>query len=315
MFDKLLNTSLFFVLLVHLLCISGSSALAETNQLVVSSDKQFGLAKSLQEQKEFLDAIVEYRRFAYFFPDDDRIAQTRFNIGQCYYELKNYSKAILSFEEIAPIVGKSHKLAVQSVFKMSECFQKLNDPGKALNLLMDLTQSTFDIQVKDEALYQIGMIYLENASWDNTQQALSHISKPNQERFHVSQTLDGLEETNEIPRKSPFLAGALSAVVPGAGHMYNERYKDALIAFVLNTALIFAAYESFDNDMYAVGGLITLFELGFYSGNIYSAVNGAYKFNRKSEQDFIQRIKQQFKVNLYYSEPQNSFNMSFSFPF
>ena len=31
--------------------------------------------------------------------------------------------------------------------------------------------------------------------------------------------------------------------------------------------------------------------MGFYSGNIYSAVNSAHKYNRKQKQDFLKYLK------------------------
>ena len=103
-------------------------------------------------------------------------------------------------------------------------------------------------------------------------------------------------------RDQPFLAApdymaakipnASKVVIPGAGHHYCERYRDALIAFLLNGAMIYAAYEAFDHDNEGLGGLITFFEIGLYSGNIYSAVNSAHKYNRKQKRDFFQYLKE-----------------------
>ena len=47
--------------------------------------------------------------------------------------------------------------------------------------------------------------------------------------------------------------------------------------------MIIAAWEAFDNDNEALGSLLTLFEIGFYTGNIYSAVNAAHKYNKKQK--------------------------------
>ena len=66
----------------------------------------------------------------------------------------------------------------------------------------------------------------------------------------------------------------------GAGHLYCERKRDAFISFLLNGAMIYAAYGAFDHDLDVLGGIITFFELGFCSENIYSAVSSAHKYNR-----------------------------------
>jgi hypothetical protein len=56
--------------------------------------------------------------------------------------------------------------------------------------------------------------------------------------------------------------------------------------------MIFAAVEAFDNDNEALGGLLTFFEIGLYSGNVYSAVNSAHKYNRKQKHDFLKYLKE-----------------------
>ncbi len=44
--------------------------------------------------------------------------------------------------------------------------------------------------------------------------------------------------------------------------------------------------------MIGLGGLITFFEIGLYSGNIYSAVSSAHKYNRKQKRDFLKYLKE-----------------------
>lgn len=65
-----------------------------------------------------------------------------------------------------------------------------------------------------------------------------------------------------------------------------------MIAFLLNGAMIWAAYEAFDHDNPGLGGLITFFELGLYSGNIYSATSSAHKYNQKQKHDFLQYLRE-----------------------
>jgi hypothetical protein len=71
----------------------------------------------------------------------------------------------------------------------------------------------------------------------------------------------------------------------------------------LNGAMIYAAYEAFDNDLYALGGIITLFELGFYSGNIYSAVSSAHKYNRNERNRFLKYLKEHARISLSLVQP------------
>jgi hypothetical protein len=62
--------------------------------------------------------------------------------------------------------------------------------------------------------------------------------------------------------------------------------------------MIWAAVEAFDNDNEGLGVLLTLFEIGLYTGNFYSAVNCAHKHNRRQKDTFLQYLKDHSKVQL-----------------
>jgi len=123
------------------------------------------------------------------------------------------------------------------------------------------------------------------------------VSSQNTEQYNLRQILIEPDSKPLLKRKNPTTAGLL-AIIPGAGHLYCERKKDALISFLLNGAMIYAAYEAFDHDLDAIGGIITFFELGFYSGNIYSAVSSAHKYNRDEKSRFLNYLKKNAKINI-----------------
>lgn len=90
-----------------------------------------------------------------------------------------------------------------------------------------------------------------------------------------------------LPRKHPATAGTLAAVLPGAGHLYADRPRDATVAFLLNAAFLWGTYEAVRREQWALAGVLGLFELGWYSGNVVSAVNAAHKWNRREEGRFF----------------------------
>jgi len=114
-----------------------------------------------------------------------------------------------------------------------------------------------------------------------------------------------LDKKLPIKRKNPTTAGLLS-IIPGAGHLYCERKRDAFISFFLNGAMIYAAYEAFDHDLDVLGGIITFFELGFYSGNIYSAVSSTHKYNRDEKNKFLDYLKKNAKISISSGIPNQS---------
>ena len=175
------------------------------------------------------------------------------------------------------------RYTVQSHFRISEGYLRSNQAGAAITSLRNLSIVTDDTGIRDEAYYRMGWIYIGMGQWEQAQGVFTRISQENRNTYRLEELSQALAEEPKMKRKSPKLAGTL-AVLPGAGYLYCGRYQDALIAFLVNGGLIWAAYESFDNDLYALGTVITFVEIGFYAGNIYGSVASAHKYNRKNEQ-------------------------------
>jgi hypothetical protein len=177
--------------------------------------------------------------------------------------------------------------------------------GPAVVSLNNLILRTKDTTVKDLAKYELGWISLERPSHteeysDNIKKAGTYfgkISQKGRKEFKIEPLLSELKKHPTITKKNPLIAGGLS-ILPGAGQLYCERYQDSIIAFLLNAGLGIAAYESFDDKNYALGGLISFVGLGFYAGNIYGAVSSAHKYNKESNQNFIKELKGKIKINI-----------------
>ena len=257
--------------------------------LVIKADDQFQFAERYFAKGEYYRAVGEYERFIHFFPQDPRVALAMYKVGLSYHKGEQFAQAVQSFHALIEKY-RDTELSTKSHFKMSESYVKLKQFGNALTALDSLIRQSSDLDVKDEAYYKRGWIYLEMDEWEKAQASFAAISLKNKNTYRLKQLSDDINKRQSLKSKSPTTAGWL-AVIPGAGHLYCERYRDALIAFLLNGAMIYAAYEAFDHDNEGLGGLITFFEIGLYSGNIYSAVNSAHKYNRKQKSDFLQYLK------------------------
>jgi len=263
--------------------------------IIIDADKQFEFAEYLFSNQEYARAIGEYARFIYFFPEDDRIEPAMFRIGLAHFKSKRFSRAVCAFKTLIEKYGRTD-LSIKSYLMISESYAESNAFDNAIINLHNLITITGDENIQDEAYYRIGWLYIEMASWEKAKDYFSKISAPNKDTYRLKRLAVALNEEKTIPRKNPGLAGFLS-VIPGAGFIYTERYRDALIAFLSNGALMYAAYEAFDNDNDVLGGIITLVEFGFYTGNIYGAVSSAHKYNRTKTGQFIQKLMQNHKVN------------------
>lgn len=291
-----------FLLIMFLSPILVNSALAETI-ITIDADTQFQYAEQLYSQKKYIISITEYERFIYLFPGDERVAESRYRVGLAHYTERRYTEAIQSFSDLIETQDVGSAYYARAFFMAAESQLRLRQQSSALTTLQNLINNSDDADVKDEANYRMGWIYLESADWEKAQGYLQKISRRNHAKYRLADLMRDLEGAGDIRHKSPKVAGAL-AIFPGGGYLYCNRPRDALISFLLNGGLIYAAYEAFDNEMYALGGVITFVEIGFYTGSIYGSISSAHKYNRDQDKEFVDRLKENLKVNLS-SRPEN----------
>ncbi|MFO7557687.1 MAG: hypothetical protein R6X10_02565 [Desulfobacterales bacterium] len=307
---------LWFLLFTFPFSIASGSTESDLN-----ADKQFSYAENCFLEGAYQSAADEYKKFVFFFPDDERIELAEYKACLALYRAGKYLEAIKRcrrFEDQPEDTCFSQKAS----FLMSRSYLELGMSGPAVIGLNNLIMRTKDMSVKDRAKYELGWISLDYPTYqeeysNNIKKAhtyFNRISLNGKKEFKIEKLLSELDNYPTIPRKNPTIAGGLS-VVPGAGQLYCERYQDSVIAFLLNAGLGIAAYESFDNENYALGGLISFVGMGFYVGNIYGAVSSAHKYNRESDRYFIKELKGKIKINLSDWIEKEKVSLSYQYTF
>jgi hypothetical protein len=86
-------------------------------------------------------------------------------------------------------------------------------------------------------------------------------------------------EKKNLNLKSPWVAGGLSALLPGAGQVYNGQYQSALVSLLLNSLLLSATIELSQKSL-----PLTSLTSGFvfsvlYVGNIISSAQTSQRMN------------------------------------
>jgi TM2 domain-containing membrane protein YozV len=88
----------------------------------------------------------------------------------------------------------------------------------------------------------------------------------------------------ELDRQRGWLAGGLSALLPGAGQLYNGRYSDAAVSLGINGALGVGTYYAWRHtESWALRIGVSALLAGFYVGNIVHAVSDAERINDRRE--------------------------------
>jgi len=261
-----------------------------------ASDRQFEFARSLLQQERYKTSITEFQRFLFLYPNDKRVLEAHYQMGLAYQMQKQYVFAIDHYHK--SIGQVLNEIGIQAAYALSDCYQKRNDLVMAKNVLESLLQKTDQIKISDEIHYRLSWIDIRNRQFDS---AIVHMNTIEDESAYPLNIIKHGINTKKLPEKRPFLAGMLS-IVPGLGQAYCGRYRDASLSFIVNGIIGWAAWESFDHERPALGSLISFFGLGFYSGNIYSAMNSAHKHNRRVEKRWYKALRQEADSNVLFWE-------------
>lgn len=257
-------------------------------QLTIDADSQYRYAQSRLDAGAYDEAITEFNRFIHFFPADPKVARARFQTGMAHFGAGRYQAAAAIFgAQTTDYTGSP--LDNEAFFMLSRSHAGQGMHEQAMLDLHNLVALSSEADVIDRARYELAWLHVDQGRWNAADQEFNRITPPNQDRFRVQNIRQALTKSATIPAKNPTTAGLLS-ILPGGGQLYSGRYQDALTAFLINGGLIWAAWEAFDSEHYALGSVIGFVEFGFYTGNINGAVSSAHKYNRNRITEFRERL-------------------------
>ncbi|MCG8567642.1 MAG: hypothetical protein MI747_21430 [Desulfobacterales bacterium] len=296
--------------------------------IVITDTEQFNLAQTLYDKKLHASAAHEFVRFYHLFPNGDKATQARFRAGEAFFKAGMLTDAQRLFHGLATPFRDTEP-AREAVFKLAEIHVARKNPGNAVIELKNLARLTSEVRVRDRACFILAWLLIDNAHWLKSQSQgkmnpmvqartyMGKISPQGREKYQMEPLAAQLDRMEALPEKNPTLAGC-AAIIPGGGFLYTERYQDALVSFLLNSALILAGYQAFDNDQEYLGGLLLFVEAGFYAGNIYGSISSAHKHNRRQREAFIQKVKSDYTrllEQVRIQPQQNGASLHFSLPF
>lgn len=208
----------------------------------------------------------------------------RYLKGWSHYYLKQLDSAAITLGS----VGECSPVYLKSRFYSAYCWAHHGDLESAIAITQSLADTTpimNELRVTQLAGYNLLGRDLEGFTSN-----ASHFTG-NHYQFAENQMIlnDLHDEIAGFKSKSPLAAGLLSAVVPGLGKVYAQRYGSGLSSFLTVAILGAITWENYRKDgltstrTIAFGSLFTL----AYSANIYGSVFSvkAYRddFNQKMD--------------------------------
>jgi tetratricopeptide (TPR) repeat protein len=256
-----------------------------------------GFANHLFERGHYYQAVTEYERFIYFNPNHPSVPNALLKIAFCYKLGEQYDKAIELFRNL---VDEYHNQEVggKAAYQVGECYLESGDYELALIEFENFIEDNPNHLLTEKAKWEMAWTYIYLEEYSSAEKRLFLIKKDSLYQKPSQELAGALKQLPHLPRKSPLMAGVLAAVIPGAGHFYMGKKKQAVFAFITNALLFYGAYEAFASEIYAVGGLVSFFSLNYYSGNIFGALNSAHKFNKNVREEYLEGFRRKYNLSI-----------------
>ena len=236
-----------------------------TNANLYSKENSQKFAQYLLLAQDYELAALELERLHFMQPQNDSlkwllIRSYRLS-GQSQKGVKRYRDFYYNFPPQAP-ANITHEYYAMLL--------RLQDFGLAQELVNRYAH--FEQPFKQRQ--QVGLL-LQQGRYDTSLALLNHYG------IHDPVLLSLGQRGQNLPRKSPFLSGMLSTLVPGLGKVYTGDWQDGLIALAFVGSNAFAAYRGFSaNGVESFyGWFFTATGTAFYASNIYGSVKAAKVYN------------------------------------
>lgn len=236
---------------------------------VLDDEALYRYAMHLYRKGEYYRAVTEYKRLLHFFPESPRAGEAQLQIGRSYM---------------------AGGLTAEAVAYWREGLERGTSVAASLNRYRILYGiSLLDHKRTDPYRLRLGHI---QAAID----VLEDVEARDEESSRVQDFVQDWKTLPEPDTKSPWLAGTMSAVVPGAGSLYSGRRMEALYAFFLTSLFYLATVDAVNSDNVPLTGVFGFFTLAFYGGNIYAAVNSTHKHNDRLHADALTGLRRQHDI-------------------
>ena len=260
-----------------------------------SADAIFRFAGNLKDQGDYERAAAEYERLLFLKSPQYSRPLVIEQIAQCQASQGAYTEAARWYHTLC---GESVSSADSIRFGMLELgmlyriarYRSVVDRCDSLGKTADARIPA----VRTAALLHLNEIDQARISAAETQQCHGTDSSiPAAARAWVA-------EYASLPQKSAAVAGALSAMVPGAGKVYVGRTKDGFLALMLTAFFGWQAWDGYTregissfkgNACAALGG-------AFYLSNIYGSVIAVRVCNQQRKDATLKKIDMSVQMQL-----------------
>ena len=303
----------FFLLSIFILSLI-ISAPVKAGNVPSEKEKILDFADYLFETKEYYRAITEYTRFIFFFPDDPLVKMARLKIAYAYQKGEQWSDALRLFDALRQDYA-AQEIGQEAFFQSAETLRLQKDHQPAIQRYRLFIKNYPEDEQTNTAFFRIGCIQLELQEWLEAAGSFRKVKPHSRFFLEADHLAEEAKKLPLLPLKKPALAGILSATIPGSGQIYAQRYRDGISAFLVNGGFVWGIAEAFHQDQTSLGAILLFIELGWYAGNIYSAVNSTKKYNQQKIEKKITPLLERCRLSFRKHPLKKSTTLNLSFLF
>jgi hypothetical protein len=269
---------LFFYILLF-----SSFSLNAQNSLQVQLD----FAEKLFKNKQYFDAITEYKRFLFFNNDITFKYEAYYKIGECYKAGAKFDDAIKYFSLVS-FNSTSYNEIFQSKAQIIKTNILRRTTDNALQLCDELEKNEkFKTQI-DSINYWRGWAFIFADDWQNAARSFAKINSNHELKL--------LAEKTDNEKVSVTFAKVISYILPGAGAIYSGKILSGLMSLAWNVLAGYLTINSFIEER-AFDGIVVgeLVWLRFYRGSIQNAEEFAIEKNIDVANKTLHYLQNEYK--------------------
>ncbi len=270
---------------------------------LLNHKKAFAYGIDLMNNKEYYNAITEFKRYLFFGNSKNQKEEAELNIGLCYLWGKEYNNARRIFNPLYD--HPNPKIRTRAQLRMADTYlyEELNnikpmthyDHPMSIHFSMEyyrefINNNKDTSPLEEEAYYKLITIYMLNFNPLKAEYLLYDFQPTSTEYKNKINKLKTMIPTLKNPRrKSKTLTVIFSVVIPGSGQMYTGDVKEGFIALGVNSLFGLGTYYAFTKSN-LLGFIVGYYTLSFYVGNINNAILAVDKYNENQKMRIRQEI-------------------------
>lgn len=248
---------------------------------------QFDHASNLFSQKQYFDAITEFKRLLFFDSAKSFQYQVNSKIGESYKAGSKFDEAIRYFS-----VAELNALNEDELFETKSQIIRTNilrrTIGRAIQLCDELEKDNRFKNKIEIINYWRGWAFIFADDWKSAAKTFTLINPAHELKL--------LAERTEKAKVSVTFAKVISYILPGAGAIYSGKFLSGLISLGWNALAGYCTINSFIEKR-AFDGIVTgeLVWLRFYRGAIQNAENLAIEKNLEIANKSLRFLQNEYK--------------------